>query len=229
MLRSPRVFLGGQAGLVGPVHIDYGTVLAAGFVYRQDHGPDELVVGEAIKPHSRAFTASGYRRIRQRVQRNLRYIGNLAALWHWYQLVRLPLAEGDAALEALYRRAAETVAGGIEERVKRLEQLAGYMPESIAQLEPLGSRVEGEITDQRSFAERWPAMAAELRAFAQRSGDRSPCCRRFVQRLGAARGDKGYVAAVQALEPQAVADGSAWLQQIVDQTLEIGGQSGATP
>ena len=31
MLRSPRIFLGGHAGLVGPVHIDYGTVLAAGY------------------------------------------------------------------------------------------------------------------------------------------------------------------------------------------------------
>jgi hypothetical protein len=203
------------------VHIDYGTVLAAGFVYRQDHGPDELVVGEAIKPHTRAFSAAGYRRIGPRVQRNLRYIGNLCALWHWYQRVRLPLAAGEAQLTALYRRAAETVAGGIEERIKRLEQLAGYMPQSIAQLEPLGSRVAGEIADQRSFAERWPTMATQLRAFAQRPGDDASFSGRLVDQLGSGQ---DYVAAIQALSPQAVMEGTAWLQQIVDQTVAIGGQ-----
>ena len=36
MLREPPIFLGGQGGIVGPVQIDYGTVIPAGIICRQD-------------------------------------------------------------------------------------------------------------------------------------------------------------------------------------------------
>ncbi|MFZ3104728.1 MAG: UDP-N-acetylglucosamine pyrophosphorylase, partial [Smithella sp.] len=35
MLREPPIFLGGQGGIVGPVQIDYGTVIPAGVICRQ--------------------------------------------------------------------------------------------------------------------------------------------------------------------------------------------------
>ncbi len=95
MLRSPRIFLGGQGGLVGPVHIDFGTVLAAGFVYRKDHGPNEIVVGEEVKRGVRPLSVLRYDGIQRRVRKNLEYIGNLVALWCWYEEVRLPLAKQD--------------------------------------------------------------------------------------------------------------------------------------
>ena len=63
-----------------------------------------------------AAAAPSYRRIRGKVERNVRYVGNLCALWQWYESVRLPLAGGDAALAALYRRAQQNVASGIAER-----------------------------------------------------------------------------------------------------------------
>jgi hypothetical protein len=36
MLREPPIFLGGQGGIVGPAQIDYGTVIPAGIICRQD-------------------------------------------------------------------------------------------------------------------------------------------------------------------------------------------------
>ena len=36
MLREPPIFLGGQGGLVGPVRIGFGTVIAAGTIRRED-------------------------------------------------------------------------------------------------------------------------------------------------------------------------------------------------
>jgi bifunctional N-acetylglucosamine-1-phosphate-uridyltransferase/glucosamine-1-phosphate-acetyltransferase GlmU-like protein len=36
MLREPPIFLGGQGGLIGPVRIGFGTVIAAGEVWRDD-------------------------------------------------------------------------------------------------------------------------------------------------------------------------------------------------
>ena len=154
MLRSPRIFLGGQAGLVGPVRIDYGAVLAAGFVYRRDHGPDKLVVGEAIEPRTMSFDARVYRRIDDKVGKNRRYIANLIALWHWYSDVRLRFARRakDSDLEALYLRAREMIESGIAERIKRLGQIADYMELSSATLEQVvGERARDEIDAQRRF------------------------------------------------------------------------------
>ena len=36
MLNQAPIFLGGQGGLVGPLRIEYGTVIAAGVIYRED-------------------------------------------------------------------------------------------------------------------------------------------------------------------------------------------------
>ena len=38
LLRSAPIFVGGQCGLVAPVHIDFGAVIAAGSVVRGDVG-----------------------------------------------------------------------------------------------------------------------------------------------------------------------------------------------
>ncbi len=220
MLRSKRIFLGGQAGLVGPVQVDYGTVLAAGFVYRLDHGPDELVVGERLTPLKRPFAAPSYRRLRGKVEKNVRYIGNLAALWQWYQQVRLPLAAGDPALEALYRRAQASVAGGIAERIKRLEQLAGYMTSSIEHLEEAGKEtLKKEIADQRGFARGWTALRAHLEGYAGRSlADRTDH-QRLVGAVAALSLDGGYPAAIRSLPESAATAGTAWLDAVVGETL----------
>ncbi len=48
MLDQPPIFLGGQGGLVGPARIDYGTVITAGTIWRQDSlGPKLLHGGES--------------------------------------------------------------------------------------------------------------------------------------------------------------------------------------
>ncbi|MCK5799708.1 MAG: hypothetical protein KAI47_21105, partial [Deltaproteobacteria bacterium] len=162
MLRSPRIFLGGQAGLVGPIHVDYGTVLAAGFVYRRDHGPDELVVGESLTPVTLPFTPRQLNRIHDKVTRNLRYVGNLIALWHWYQEIRQRLAGDDEALADVYAAGAVLLGDAIAERRKQLGRIASYMDDSIAELEPKGPRKAAEIAAQRAFGAAWPEMDPRL-------------------------------------------------------------------
>ena len=216
MLRSRRIFLGGQAGLVGPVAIDYGTVLAAGTVYRRDYGPDQLIVGEHLPPRTLPFTPLRYGRVRTKVQKNLRYIGNLAALWHWYGAVRLRLAAGDADLATLYRRAQAAVGEGIEERIARLGQVAGYMEDSITELERQDGGAK-EIAEQRAFAASWPACERALRgysAWAQPSGSESFA--RFEAGLEReAGGGGGYLEIIGRLDEETCAAGTAWLTAIV--------------
>ena len=47
MLNQAPIFLGGLAGVVGPTRIGFGSVLAAGGVYRADYDEDLLVLGDA--------------------------------------------------------------------------------------------------------------------------------------------------------------------------------------
>ncbi len=216
MLRSPRIFLGGQAGLVGPVEIDYGAVLAAGFVYRRDHGPGQLVVGEDLRPVTMPFDARRYNRVRNKVVKNLRYIGNLVALWHWYERVRLgALAPDDEDQRELYRRAQEVVQSGIAERTKRLGQIAGYMAESMALL---GEKARQERADQQAFADQWPGVEAALGEYGDMGGDVGE----KETLLGGMAGASGsYVEIVQNLADDAQQAGTRWLQSVVDQTVAL--------
>jgi bifunctional UDP-N-acetylglucosamine pyrophosphorylase / glucosamine-1-phosphate N-acetyltransferase len=217
MLRSPRIFLGGQAGIVGPLQIDYGTVLAAGTVYRRDYGPNQLVVGEDLPARTQPFTPQRYGRIRAKVQKNLRYIGNLVALWHWYDQVRLRVVGSDQELLTLYRRGRAAIEECIAERIKRLGQIAGYMEGSIRELETDERRPAKEIDEQRAFAAAWQKMESELKSFRERGQREHACFATFVQGLEqtAANAAADYIKVVRALSADAVAAGTGWLSAIV--------------
>lgn len=222
MMRSPRIFLGGQAGLVGPVFIDYGTVLAAGFVYRRDQGPDRLVVGEKLTPLSMPFSPLRYNRIQDKVRRNLRYVGNLVALWHWYAAVRKPLAQGDVRLTALYGRAMDLLAGGIAERVKRLGQIASYMEDSIPLLEK-GSKTGREVADQRAFLTGWTELERRLSTYRELASADPDQRAQLILGLDQAADITGgsYIPTIQALPDTAVAAGSTWLNTLVEDIINM--------
>jgi bifunctional UDP-N-acetylglucosamine pyrophosphorylase / glucosamine-1-phosphate N-acetyltransferase len=212
MLRAGRIFLGGQGGLVGPVKIDYGTVLAAGFVYRRDHGPDQLVVGEKLPTATLPFTPLRYSRIRDKVSKNLSYIGNLIALWHWYSEVRSRLA-ADQAHKELYARAQAAITLGITERIKRLGQIAGYMEDSIRELTAAGSVRKAEIEAQRRFAEDWPTLEQRLSQVEMLGREGDPDLEVLTQGLQGSQGD--YIEAIKGLPDEVVDAGTRWLTAIV--------------
>src|ERR1700678_171260 len=48
LLRSRRIFLGGNSGIVAPVHLEFGSVLAAGSTLRRDTSQNQLSRGDPI-------------------------------------------------------------------------------------------------------------------------------------------------------------------------------------
>src|SRR5262245_56439379 len=87
-LREPRIFLGGNAGAVGPVRVGFGSVLAAGSVYRHDYGDRMLVLGEGTRSEARRFDVEIVRGARARVRKNLDYLAELSALLAFHREVR---------------------------------------------------------------------------------------------------------------------------------------------
>src|SRR4030095_10772581 len=109
MLDQRPIFLGGLAGVVGPTRIGFGSVLAAGNVYRGDYDEGLLVLGERTREGSTAFRPRALGAIRAKVGKNVLYLGELTALWAWYRHVRPRLAGLEPLAEAAIRAGAQAV------------------------------------------------------------------------------------------------------------------------
>ena len=225
MLDQRPIFLGGQGGLVGPCRIEYGTIIAAGTVYRRDIGePGQLVFGQFSRPVGQAAFEPGlYGSVRRQVAANLAYIGNLRALSAWYRQARAPFLSRTPHGARCLEGAVSAIETMVAERLSRLGELAAKMPDSVARARARSAEAAGEaiFVDQARFAERWPGAAKRIRTVAVdgvATADRDT-----VLAALARAGESGdYLAAVKALTPEARAAGTRWLQAIVDAVANAG-------
>jgi UDP-N-acetylglucosamine/UDP-N-acetylgalactosamine diphosphorylase len=219
MLDQPPIFLGGQGGLVGPCRVEYGTVIAAGTVYRHDVAEKgSLVFGQFSRPAGQAgYVAGLYGDIRRQVTNNLIYIGNLAALTAWYRHAREPFLSRTPSGARCLGGALAGLEAMVNERLARMRELAGKMPVSIdlARHRNAAALNDRAHRDQACLADRWAKAEARLRVAAAAGVAEAD---RDTVLAGLKRaGDKGdYVAAVKALSPESRAAGTRWLQAIVD-------------
>jgi UDP-N-acetylglucosamine/UDP-N-acetylgalactosamine diphosphorylase len=220
MLREPPIFLGGQGGLVGPARIGFGTVIAAGEVWRGDcPGGGKLLQGEAKRAFAKPFHPGLYGDIRRRVTNNILYLANLLALKQWYLHVRRSFP-GDPELGAgLYQGALETLDAAAAERVARFKVLAEKMEKSLE----LGERfLPGEtrsdiLRQQREFRERWPELEACLTDRREEAAGREERDK-FIETLSSVREAHGddYIRVIRSLDGGIASLGTLWLQRVVD-------------
>ncbi|WP_319409899.1 protein GlmU [uncultured Desulfosarcina sp.] len=119
MLNQNPIFLGGQGGLVGPCRIAYGTLIAAGSVYRKDQlKPDRLVFEGGGRGGSAPYSTGIYRNVKRQATNNIIYIANLVALMAWYTHVRGQFV-GERFPKELYEGLLDTLRLAIFERIKR--------------------------------------------------------------------------------------------------------------
>ncbi|MFA5624058.1 MAG: hypothetical protein WC966_03235 [Bradymonadales bacterium] len=130
LLNQAPIFIGGQSQIVSPVHVDFGSVLAAGSKLQRDVGKSRLVLN-AAKDLDMEFNPKRQSRVLHKIQKSCQYVGNLYALWHWYQQVRRYFAKNDAFLLACYREAEKQIEAGIDERIKRTQKLLDSLAESL--------------------------------------------------------------------------------------------------
>ena len=121
-LRQRRIFLGGQAGMVGPRAVGYGSMTGAGQVVRRDvdAGRLSIQVARALdEPLERPMDA----RVAPIVEKNVAYIAQLRALEAFYVEARLGRARhaGRADLVAVYEEAIANIGVCVAERVTRLK------------------------------------------------------------------------------------------------------------
>jgi bifunctional UDP-N-acetylglucosamine pyrophosphorylase / glucosamine-1-phosphate N-acetyltransferase len=223
MLRQRPIFLGGQGGLVGPCRIEYGTIIAAGSIYRKDQlKPDMLVFEGGGRGGKIPFTPGLYRSVKRQVKNNLIYLGNLFALRQWYAHVRRAFI-GPHQPEPLWEGLCATLEKAIDERLKRLDELRRKMPRSIKIYKAqAGEAASGQLlAEKQTLFDRWPAVVEGL-IKADISGDLN-LRDRFLKELTTQIQSVGtdYVPVIQALSPESADLGTRWLQGIVDTVISI--------
>ena len=127
-LRQERILLGGISGMIGPSRVGFGSLTVAGQVIRSDV-PANRVHGEIQRHVDAPWDFQSRRPSGTRAEKNLEYIGHLAALRSWYICIRKPriLLDGAAPshLAMTIDAAIELLEGCISERWGRLGQFLG--------------------------------------------------------------------------------------------------------
>ena len=220
MLNQSPIFLGGQGGLVGPVRIAYGTVIAAGVVYRRDvfEGGGLLLDDEPLDREMR-FHPGLYWQLEKPVLNNINYIANLIALRRWYVEVRTLFFRGDDMSKMLYRGVVEKLEEAIKERVRRFKELSEKMPESAEKYRSImkARASEALLNQKKTLHEQWPALEHIFLESVDAGGDpssREPFLKELDKRIS--EDGKEYVATIQGLDSEYSAMGTAWLQGIVN-------------
>ena len=224
MLREPPIFLGGQGGLVGPVRIGFGTVIAAGTIRRGDCPEGgKFLRGEEYPVSAEAFHPGLYGDIRRKVTNNIVYLANLLAFRQWYIHVRGAFPGDREMGAALLRGAMEILDKAVAERLARFRALAEKMEVSIALAERfLPEKTRGILlAQQREFHDRWPEVEASLIDRREEAAGRETRDG-FLGQLAAARAAQGddYIRVIRSLDEDARSLGTAWLKQAVDTVAE---------
>ncbi len=212
LLRSRPVFVGGQCGLVGPLHVDFGAVLAAGSVVRRDVAADRVQWETAESGVIEGFDAEIYPGLRRKFLTTARLVGNLWALDAWYRAVRLPSAAGHE--KPLYETAREQLRLHVAERVKRLTKIIDKLELSIEKSSATGDAgLIGCQAEHRLLIEK----RRELREALTTAPDDSPAPEQFARQYEKARASGSHLDAVRAVDDAAASQAGDWLSQLASE------------
>ena len=225
MLNQPPIFLGGQGGLVGPCRLAFGTITAAGTIWRRDETEPGMLLYEGLGRRGRtAFQTGLYRNVKRITMNNLTYMANLITLLRWYRDVR-GLFVSEAFPEALLEGLQETVRISIDERIHQFEKFVGNLSRSIQLHHAIAEKniSKQQLKQKKELMQQWPEVKSGLQASLEYSGD-APLRDGFLSAVqqGIAREGSDYLTVIQALPQRASEQGSQWLQAIVDRILENG-------
>ncbi len=218
MLDQRPVFLGGQSGAVGPVRVAYGTVIAAGSIWRRDQlEPGKLVLDiPGRKRLERAFSPGEYSGLARIVANNLHYIGNIHAAYWWYTCVRNVLSDSLPHHRHCLEGGRAQLRAIIAERIRQLGKVVAKVEQLFRERQETNA-VGGE--SRKRLVRLWPEMMPRL------SLPEVPPCgeppRALVDELSKVAPGTGYVQAIQGMSAESKQAGTRWLSDIVDVCVSL--------
>jgi len=214
MLNQRPIFLGGQGGMVGPLRLGYGNVVAAGTVLRQDIVEDGKIISSTggrsfvsdHKPHS-------YPQLARILKNNLIYLANLTALESWYRHVRRPFFSTMEFGDLIYQGALDKITLARKERTSRLITLTQKVSRAHERCS-CGTRPERQACELHDHIHGVCELFDEGVLDSAEVELREHFLGAFEKHRG--QGDGDYIEHIKALPAAVSQDGVKWLQQIVD-------------
>jgi UDP-N-acetylglucosamine/UDP-N-acetylgalactosamine diphosphorylase len=223
MLKEAPIFLGGQGGMVGPVKIDYGTVIPAGVICRRDTpGPGFIWSFPQTLKARKEFLPGVYGDIRRKVYLNILYMANLLALKQWYIHVRQDFFLEQKFGADLYAGAIRLLDGSLEERFRQMHKFS--LQSEALHLVVVGRKkkqLSGSIISlKKEFLLKWPQMETYLRSGQEvKIGlKKKEAFTKIIQ--SKLPGRNSYLSAIKILTPAETKIGSGWLGEIVAVTVQ---------
>jgi UDP-N-acetylglucosamine/UDP-N-acetylgalactosamine diphosphorylase len=209
MLRERPIFLGGQGGMVGPVRMGYGNVVAANSVIRSDYkAENKLIIGKTHSAMMVDIKRHDYPGLSRIIENNTVYVANLAALREWYLYARRPFIEKQEFGGLIFSGVLEKLSLATEERLKRLKMLAEKARNPSAR----------DAAGRSELSERFSEIEAAFSAGPHDDvvgASRDRFLARFHKETGS--GGMPYIEAVRAIKAETCAAGVEWLQRVVDE------------
>jgi bifunctional UDP-N-acetylglucosamine pyrophosphorylase/glucosamine-1-phosphate N-acetyltransferase len=213
MLNQRPIFLGGQGGMIGPLRMGYGNVVAAGAILREDIiEENKLIMGDPYEGRVLRYEPHRYSGLPRIVQNNVLYLANLTALEQWQMHVRRPFFSEQEFGELLYAGAMDKLSIAKQERITRLKAMADKMPATLDHSPKARTGIRRkEFRDRVSeligifSAELPPDLGAEERD-------------RFLESFHRQRAEHPdvYVDLIRSLPATVTESGTRWLQKILD-------------
>jgi acetyltransferase-like isoleucine patch superfamily enzyme len=129
LLRSRPIFVGGNSGLVAPVHLGFGAVIAAGSMIRKDVRENQLSSGEPLQ-QAGDYDLEKYFDLSRKFCTTAKLIGNLQAMRAWYRFIRLPFSDSESKF--LYLAADSQLEHHLQYRVEQLTKVIGKLERSVS-------------------------------------------------------------------------------------------------
>ena len=210
MLNQPPIFLGGQGGIIGPVRLGYGNVVAAGCVLRHDYpGDNQLILEKAPARQVKDYVPAAYPGIVRVVENNILYLANLTALEAWYTYVRKPFLENQPLGSFLYAGVLEQLSAAKKERLKRLKAMAKKAAAASAE----NALNRQELHEQIGFIEGlFTTEITEVQAATDQPREA------FLEAFHKAAGSEkaNYIGTIQGLPAAVSSKGVYWMNHLVD-------------
>ncbi len=214
MLNRPAIFLGGQGGMVGPLRLGYGNVVAAGTILRKDMAKDgKLITARSSSGVVVEHVPGAYPALNRIVGNNILYLANLAALEQWYIHGRRPFFMTQKLGDLVYTGCLRVLKLARGERIKRLQALADKVREAVREGRGAGRDQGGRME--------FTSKIDELTGFLEGDGGVSGTGElrdAFLREFRKWRNDRGtdYLDTIRGLPPAIAAKGTAWLQGVVN-------------
>ena len=213
LLRSAPIFMGGNSGLVGPVAVDFGAVVAAGSIVRRNVGPNCIHIEAMRSQVAQPFDPERYAMLGGKFIQTARLVGTLQALDAWYAQVRLAFAADYQ--KPLYDAARRQIERHIAERARRLRRIIGKLDRSLKKWEQApGGDGAACIREHRVLIENQEQIVKTL----VEPGPPLPAPQQAVEDYQKRDTKAGHVPRVSNLDESAGAAFADWLRSIADRT-----------